>query len=99
MRKPSVQRRELLRVAGELHEELGKPCVEARHGTKIEGRLTRRLDLVSGRYALVERSHAFTLVPWRTVFEQRLGKPVAGVLRGEGISWQFGRDRGGPQVS
>lgn len=94
-----LQRRELLRIAEEIGSELGKDFVEAAPGARIEGRLTRRVELTSGRHALVERSREFTLVPWRPVLERHLGKPVAGIMRSEGISWQLGRGRGGPQIS
>ena len=40
----TLQRRELLRMAGEVSVELGKPFVEARSGDRIEGVLKRRLD-------------------------------------------------------
>lgn len=95
----ALQRRELLQVAGTLREELGKAFVELGQGQRIEGRLARKIELVSGRYGLVERSREFTLVPWRPALARQLGRPVAGILRGEDISWQFGRDRAEPQVS
>lgn len=87
----NLQRRELLRAAGTLSEELGKPFVEAQAGGAIEGRLVRRVDLTGGRYALVEKSREFTLVPWRNVLEQRLGKQVGGIMRSDGVGWRFGR--------
>jgi len=93
-----LQRRELLRVAGELGEALGKEFVEARAGERVEGRLTRRIDLASGRFALLEKSHEFTLVPWRPELERQLGKTASGIVREGGINWQFGRGRG-PQIS
>jgi hypothetical protein len=93
-----LQRRELLRIAGELADGLGKIHVEVGGGARIEGRLTRWIEAVGGRYALVERSREFTLVPWRPVLERQLGKPVAGIVQGEGINWQFGRGRNGPQI-
>ncbi|MEN3746041.1 relaxase/mobilization nuclease RlxS [Sphingomonas sp. HF-S3] len=95
----ALQRRELLRVASGLSEELGKAFVEVGQGAKIEGRLTRKVELAGGRYGLVERSRDFTLVPWRSILERELGKPVAGVARSEGINWQLGRNRSGPQIS
>lgn len=94
-----LQRRELLRIAGELTDELGKTHVEAVRGGRIEGRLTRQIEAVGGRYALVERSREFNLAPWRPVLERQLGKPVAGLIQRDGINWQFGRDRTGPQIS
>lgn len=94
-----LQRRELLRAGDELAGELGKPFVEMRVGEVIDGRLLRRVDLASGRFALLERSRDFTLVPWRPVLDRQIGRPVAGVMRTEGVSWSFGRGRNGPQIS
>ncbi|MEO7169674.1 MAG: relaxase/mobilization nuclease RlxS [Sphingomonas sp.] len=93
-----LQRRELLRVGDELAGELGKPFVEMRAGNAIEGRLLRRVDLASGRFAVVEKSREFTLVPWRPVLDRQIGRPIAGVMRSDGVSWRFGRDRGGPSI-
>jgi type IV secretory pathway VirD2 relaxase len=93
-----LQRRELLRVAGELADGLGKSFVEVPSGGAIEGRLVRQVDLASGRLALVEKSREFTLVPWRAVLEKRIGQQVSGIMRNDGINWRFGRDRG-PEIS
>lgn len=95
----ALQRRELLRVAEQLSTQLGLPFVESTAGTRLDGVFRRRVDLVSGRFALVEKSREFTLAPWRPVLERHVGKPVAGILRGDGISWSFGRGRGGPTIS
>lgn len=37
-------------------------------------------------------------VPWRPTLDGRLGHSVSGVVREGGISWSFGRGRGGPSV-
>ncbi|HVI98282.1 MAG TPA: relaxase/mobilization nuclease RlxS [Sphingomonas sp.] len=95
----ALQRRELLRVAEEISGELAKPFAEARPGDTVEGRLARRVDLASGRFALVEKSREFTMVPWRPALEKQLGKHVGGVMRADGINWHFGRSRGGPEIS
>jgi type IV secretory pathway VirD2 relaxase len=94
-----LQRRELLRVTGELSDELGRPVVVATSGERIAGTLLRRVDMTSGRFALVERSRDFTLVPWRPVLERHLGKAVSGIMRESGMSWTFGRQRSGPNIS
>ncbi|WP_223262803.1 relaxase/mobilization nuclease RlxS [Sphingobium sp. SCG-1] len=44
-----LQRRELLREGETLSSEIGKPFVEARVGERIEGTITRRIELASGR--------------------------------------------------
>ena len=72
---------------------------ESQPGAKIEGVVNRAVDLASGRHALIERSRDFTLVPWRPVLEKHIGKSVSGIVRGDGISWTIGRERGGPSIS
>jgi len=89
-----LRRRELTRVAVQISGELGLPYVEAGDAKRIEGTVRRRLDLVSGRFAVIERARDFTLVPWRPVLDRSLGKLVKGVVRGESISWSIGRNRG-----
>ena len=61
--------------------------------------VARRVDLEGGSYALVERSRDFTLVPWRDVLERNIGKAASGIMRTDGISWQFGRGRSGPEIN
>ena len=94
-----LQRRELLRIAGPLSDELGLPFVEARAGERVEGICRRAIETMNGRLALIEKAREFTLVPWRPVLERQLGKPVAGIVREGGISWMLGRQRIGPSVS
>jgi len=93
-----LQRRELLRVGEQLSGELDKAFAEARTGDAIEGKLSRSVDLLSGRFAVVEKSREFTLVPWRSVLAKQLGNQVGGIMRSDGVSWQFGRGRAGPEV-
>jgi len=95
----TLRRRELTRVASQLSDELGLVYVEAKSGARIDGTYRRRLDLATGRFALIEKSREFTLVPWRPVLERSLGKRVSGIVRDTGISWTIGRQRSGPSVS
>jgi type IV secretory pathway VirD2 relaxase len=94
----ALQRREILQVAGTLCDDLGLDFAEARPGDRLEGVLTRRVDLVSGRFALVEKARDFTLVPWQPVLERQLGKQIGGVVRDDGVSWRIGRGREGPEI-
>ncbi len=95
----ALQRRELLRVAGQLADELKMPYREAAEGARIDGIYRRPVDLVSGRFVLIERARDFTLVPWRPALDRQVGKSVSGLMRGNGISWSFGRGRSGPTIS
>jgi type IV secretory pathway VirD2 relaxase len=95
----ALQRRELLRVAGQLSEELNLPFAEAAPGSRVEGIFRQAVDLASGRLALIEKSREFTLVPWRPVLDRHVGKTVSGLMRGDGVSWAIGRGRSGPTIS
>ncbi|EPU9873372.1 DUF3363 domain-containing protein, partial [Escherichia coli] len=44
--------------------------------------------------AVVEKSHEFTLVPWRPIIDRQLGREVMGIVQGGSVSWQLGRQRG-----
>jgi type IV secretory pathway VirD2 relaxase len=90
-----LRKRELTRVAGQLSEELSRTYVEHHQGERVEGSLRRAVDLASGKYALIEKSREFTLVPWRPVLDRHIGKQVSGIMRSDGgISWTIGRQRG-----
>jgi len=95
----ALQRRELLRVAGQLSDELGLPFAELKSHAQIQGRLVRAVEMTSGRHALIERSRDFALVPWKPVLERHVGKQVSGIMRESGVSWTFGRQRSGPNIS
>jgi hypothetical protein len=92
-------RRELLRIADRLSDELGLKFGEAAPGEHLEGVLRRPVEALSGRYALIERSRDFTLVPWRPVLDQHIGRPISGIVRRGGVSWEIGRERSGPSIS
>ena len=90
----TLRRWELTRVAGQLSQQLGLPYAEIRPGEAVEGSLRRSVEVASGKYAVIEKSREFTLVPWRPVLERHIGKLVSGIVRADGISWTIGRQRG-----
>ena len=87
-------RRELVRVGAGLAAETGKAFVHTADGARVEGLVARRLDLASGRFAVIEGGREFALVPWRPVLGRAMGKPVSGIVREGGASWTIGRGRG-----
>lgn len=95
----SLRQRELREAGERLGSDLGKRFEPVRMGERIEGVIARRVDLESGSFAVVERSRDFTLVPWRDVLDHNIGKAASGIMRADGISWQFGRGRSGPTIS
>lgn len=95
----TLRQRELDRYSNQLAQQLALPYRASADGEPVEGRLTRRLDLLSGRFALLENAHEFTLVPWREALDRRMGQTVSGMVVGGDIDWRFGRGRGGPGIS
>ena len=80
--------------AGKLQSEsLGKAYVPSSGKSQIEGVFSKTIDRPSGKFAVIERSREFTLVPWRPIMERRRGQSIIGrASRGGGISWDV-RDR------
>jgi type IV secretory pathway VirD2 relaxase len=90
-------RRRDLRQAGQiLAKELGLPNAQVMEGERIDGTFTRSANLASGKYAVIQKSKEFTLVPWRPEMEQFRGKPLDGTAGSQGINWDWnaGRSRG-----
>jgi hypothetical protein len=90
----ALREREVARVGAEIAERKGLPFRAATDGENVSGKFTGTVQLSSGKFALVEKSHEFTLVPWRPVIDRQLGRAVMGVMRGGSVSWQLGRQRG-----
>jgi type IV secretory pathway VirD2 relaxase len=90
-----LRRRELLRTADQLSKDLGLAYTEPVPGERIQGVYRRPIDLAGGRYALIENSREFALVPWRPVLEKHIDRYVSGIDRGGSvIDWTIGRQRG-----
>jgi hypothetical protein len=90
-----LERRELQRVAATIAHETGLEFLPLREGTHVEGVVRRRVDLASGRFALIDNDHEFALVPWKPVLERAIGRTVSCLVRPRaGISWSFGPQRG-----
>ena len=90
----TLREREVARVGAEMIQGKGLPFRAATDGENISGKFTGTVQLSSGRFAIVEKSHEFTLVPWRPVIDRQLGREVMGVVQGGSVSWQLGRQRG-----
>lgn len=90
----TLEARELRQTTAEIAARTGLEHLDIKAGDSLTGVYRRMLTLNSGRYALIERSHDFTLVPWRPVLERARGQLVTGSVGGEGISWSIGIKRG-----
>jgi hypothetical protein len=90
----TLRDRELMTVARSIESETGLTYRETRDGESIRGVYRRSLDLASGRFAMLDDGIGFSLVPWRPVMDEHLGRELRGVAVGSTISWDFSRSRG-----
>ncbi|HPE30942.1 MAG TPA: DUF3363 domain-containing protein [Parvularculaceae bacterium] len=95
----ALMEQETVAAAGaRLSKQMGKAFEQPVEGERLTGIYRRSVDLPAGRYAVVERSKEFSLVPWREAMEARRGLEISGVIKRGGITWEFGRTRGGPAL-
>ncbi len=91
----TLRRREIDAAAGRLSAETGLPRQAAAEGERVAGVYRQRVQLASGRFAMVDNGLGFELVPWKPALEQRLGRQVSGVVKAGGaVDWSFERKRG-----
>ncbi len=89
----TLREREVARVGSEMAGDKALPFRAAADGETVSGKFTGTVQLSSGKFAIVEQSHEFTLVPWRPVIDRQFGREVAGIVQGGSVSWQLGRTR------
>ena len=91
----TLRQRELSTVGAKLADDSGLPYLAAVEGESVAGVYRQRLNLASGRFAMIDDGLGFSLVPWSPSLERELGKQIAGVVSpGGGIEWSFGRKWG-----
>jgi len=91
----TLERQEVERVGRELAKVRGMNFHPTKAGWHVSGTLAGSTDLASGRYAMIEDGLGFSLVPWQPVLDQRIGRHITGVMRGDGgIEWNLGRKLG-----
>lgn len=91
----TLQTREVAGAGARISAEIGLEPIRPEEGDAVSGLYRRRLDLASGRFAVIEGSLGFVLVPWRADLERQRGQEVGGVITPTGgVDWSFGRQRG-----
>jgi type IV secretory pathway VirD2 relaxase len=88
------RRRELEEAAAQISESAGQVYHPASEDEPVAGTYRRRLDLASGRFAMIDDGLGFTLVPWTPSLERHLGREISGIVRDNRIEWSFARQRG-----
>ena len=90
----TLRDRELTAVGNVIQKETGLIHRSLRDGESASGIYRRSIQLASGRFAMLDDGVGFSLVPWRSVVEQRLGRQVWAVVRGASVTWGLGNTRG-----
>ena len=91
-----LRQRDLRQASQVLSKELGLAHAQLGEGDRIAGTFSRSVNLASGKYAVIQKSKEFTLVPWRPEMEQFRGKALYGAAGSQEINWDWnaGRSRG-----
>jgi uncharacterized protein DUF3363 len=90
----TLRRRGLEEAAARVSESAGQVYHPATEGDPVAGTYRRRLDLASGRFAMIDGGLGFTLVPWTPLLERDLGRHVSGIVRDNRIQCSLVRRRG-----
>ncbi|WP_447606041.1 DUF3363 domain-containing protein [Brevundimonas sp. M1A4_2e] len=85
----TLKAREIADVAERLRNETGLVFRPTAEGDEVSGVYRRRLDLASGRFAMIDDGTGFSLVPWRPPLERNLGRSVSGLAGArDEIEWR-----------
>ncbi|MFT9198439.1 MAG: DUF3363 domain-containing protein [Gluconobacter oxydans] len=91
----TLEAREVERVGQAMAGKRGKLWRPLDRFETIQGTMKGPVDLASGRFAVVESGHEFSLVPWRPeIGRQRQKEMTISMDEHGGISWALGRGRG-----
>ncbi len=89
-----LRRRELDETAAKIAADHGLAHHPLTEGEPVSGTYRQRITLASGRFAMIDDSLGFQLVPWRPVLDKHLGEEVRGITTASGVDWSLGRERG-----
>jgi hypothetical protein len=89
----TLRRRELDQEATRVAAHAGLPYRPAAEGNVVSGVYRQRLELASGRFAMIDDGLGFSLVPWTPSLERHMSREVVGIARVGRIEWTFARSR------
>lgn len=90
----TLRQRELTAAAADISARTGLAYIQPGPGDYASGTYRRRLDLASGRFAMLDEGAGFQLVPWSHRLQDRLGQHLSGVVRATGsVAWSFEHQR------
>jgi len=90
----TLRRREISSTVTEIAANHGLAYHPTSEGDGVNGIYRRRVDLASGRFAMIDDGLGFSLVPWSPSLERQFGRHVSGIAQAGSVEWTFGRARG-----
>ncbi|WP_019051878.1 relaxase/mobilization nuclease domain-containing protein [Sphingobium xenophagum] len=91
----TLRERDLAEAGASLARKHNLPYCQGRPNSDVSGVYRQRIQLASGRFAMIDDGLGFALVPWSKQLDRHLGQYVSGNARsGGGIEWTLGRSRG-----
>ncbi|MEG3146751.1 DUF3363 domain-containing protein [Sphingomonas sp. RT2P30] len=94
----ALSQRAISNLVGQLSRNMGMEGREAVEYERVDGVYRRSVEAGSKRFALIEKSREFVLVPWRPEMERYIGRQMTGIAHGDAMSWELGRGRAGPSI-
>ncbi len=90
----TLRQQELDQVGAKLAKESGLAYERSIPGHFVTGQYVKRLNLSSGRFAMIDNGMGFQLVPWASSLEKQHDRYVDGVARDDGgVDWRHDRKR------
>ncbi|GFE94720.1 relaxase/mobilization nuclease domain-containing protein [Acetobacter persici] len=90
----TLRQQELDQVGAKLAQQTGLAYERSIPGHFVTGQYVKRLNLSSGRFAMIDNGLGFQLVPWAPSLEKQHDRYVDGVARDDGgVDWRHDRKR------
>lgn len=86
--------RDLASAASSLCARTGLVYRPSKDGERVSGVYRRGVQLNSGRFAMLDDGVGFSLVPWNSALEQRVGRTVTAMVRDAKVTWEIDQRRG-----
>ncbi len=90
----TLRDRELAVVGKMLQRETGKTWRPVPDSEAVSGVYRQSVQLVSGRFAMLDDGKSFSLLPWRPVLNRCLGNQVSAVGQGSSACWKLAKGHG-----
>jgi Protein of unknown function (DUF3363) len=89
----TLRNRDLNRAAITLAKDTGIDVDIVRKGDALSGTLVRRLDLVSGQFAVIDQSQSrglgLAIAPWTSALNRVRSQQVSGIMMGSQMRWNL----------